>query len=229
MGGEDAILATAPVNDVFNRPMNKYISGYSRPVVWTTAINYTLPALDTNRFLSWAIRDWTIGAYLEYASGMPILVPTAQNQLSSLLFRDTFANRVPGEPLWTVDINDKGSYDPFSDFVLNPDAWVDPPAGQFGNSAAYYSDYRRMRRPSEAMSLGRSFHLKEGVTLSFRADFQNIFNRLVFDNPSSTNAKARQLTNPTTGETTSGFGDINTANTRALAPRNGIIVARIQF
>ncbi len=229
MGGEDAISATAPVNDVFNRPMNKYISGYSRPVVWTTAINYTLPALDTNRFLSWAIRDWTIGAVLEYASGMPILAPTAQNQLSSLLFRDTFANRVPGEPLWTVDINDKGSYDPFSDFVLNPDAWVDPPAGQFGNSAAYYSDYRRMRRPTEAMSIGRIFRLKEGISLSFRADFQNIFNRLVFDNPSSTNAKARQIVNPTTGETTTGFGDINTANTRALAPRNGIIVARIQF
>ncbi len=223
MGAESA------VNDVFNRPINKYFSSLSRPFVWITSLNYRLPKWGSNRVLSWALADWTIGAVLQYASGLPIRAPTAQNRLSTLLFRDTFANRVPGEPLWVpgVDINNSNTYDPFADFVLNPNAWEDPPPGQFGYSSAYFSDYRYMRRPSEDLSIGRIFPIKEGIELSIRADFQNIFNRLVIGDPYSSNAKRTQLVNSVTGETRSGFGDINTA--RGASPRKGQIVARIQF
>jgi hypothetical protein len=246
MGGGDAITPTlAVVNDVFNRQGNKYISVYSRPFVWITAMNYRLPKLETNRALSYAIRDWTIGAVLEYSSGMPLLVPTAQNQLSSVLFRSTFANRVPGQPLFAkpvrdssgkvtsytpIDINDRSTYDPFTDFVLNPNAWVDPPAGQFGNSPAYYSDYRQQRRPSEAMTIGRVFPIKEGMSLTIRADFQNILNRMILANPTATNAKATQTWSAATGETSAGFGDIVTSSAPGTgSQQTGIIVARFQF
>ncbi len=245
MGAEvsNALLTVpAAVNDVFNRPTNKYISRLSRPLVSVTAVNYTFPKLNVNKILSWAIRDWTFGAVLQYASGMPIKVPTANSQLNSLLFRDTFANRVSGQPLFLrtrkdtsgvittspMDINDRSSYDPYSDFVLNPAAWVDPPAGQFSYSPGYYSDYSYKRRPSEAMSIGRIFRVKEEVSLSIRADFQNIFNRLVIPDPTATNAKATQNVNPNTGQTQSGFGYIATNGT-GTAPRSGIIVVRIQF
>jgi hypothetical protein len=227
--GQLATTQGVSINNVFDRGVNKYISRLSRPFVWVTALNYTLPTLGGNKALSWAIRDWRIGAVLQYSSGMPIQVPTAQTTLSSMVFQSTFANRVPGEPFWApgVDINDRSTYDPFSDFVLNPKAWVDPVnEGQFGTSPAYYSDYRYMRRPSEKMSIGRTFRLKEGITLSIRADFDNIFNRLVIGDPTATNAKATQ-TRETTGETKSGFGDINT--NAGTVPRSGIIVARIQF
>ncbi len=217
---------TPAVNNVFDRPTNKYLSVYSRPYTFFLAANYTLPKLGGNRALSWAIRDWRLGAVLEYASGMPIKVPTAQSRLDSLLFTNTFANRVPGEPLWTVDINCHDCFDPSKDFVLNPKAWVDPPAGQYGVSTAYYNDYRQMRRPSEAMSLGRMFRIKEGVQLSIRADFQNIFNRTFISDPTSTNANATQ-TRDAYGKPNAGFGYINTAT--GTKPRTGIIVARIQF
>ena len=49
------------------------------------------------------------------------------------------------------------------------------------------------------MSLGRTFRFKEGVTLNIRADFQNIFNRTEMNSPTSTNAKATQTRNATTG------------------------------
>jgi hypothetical protein len=233
MGAEVSnALTTVPaaVNDVFNRPLNKYISRLSRPFVFVTALNYTLPKLSGNRALSWAIRDWRLGFVIQYASGMPVKVPIANSQLNSLLFRDTFANRVPDEPLWKpgVDINDRSTYDPYKDFVLNPKAWVDPPAGQFSYSPGYYSEYRYMRRPSEAASIGRIFRLKEGISLSIRADFQNLFNRLVMPDPTATNAQATQTVNPATGQTQSGFGYIATNGT-GTAPRSGIIVARIQF
>jgi hypothetical protein len=85
-----------------------------------------------------------------------------------------------------------------------------------------------MRRPSEAMSIGRIFRVKEGISLNNRADFQNIFSRLVIPDPTATNAAASQNVNPATGQTQSGFGYI-AANGTGTAPRSGIIVARIQF
>jgi hypothetical protein len=232
MAAEEAGGTNAAVNDVFNRPMNKYISRLSRPIVFVLALNYRLPKWGSNRVLSLALGDWTIGTVLQLSSGLPIRAPVAQNQLSTHLFRSTYANRVPGQPLYTVDINCHSCFDPGRDFVLNPNAWVDPPQGQFGTSAAYYNDYRSMRRPSEAMGIGRIFRIKEKVTLNIRADFNNIFNRTFIVSPTSTNAKATQTRDQYTGKTVSGFGYINTlANTDPISrfPRQGVIVARVQF
>jgi len=231
MGAEQVGSSTgssgASVNDVFNRRSNKYISMLSRPFVSVTALNYTLPRLNINKFLSLAIRDWTFGASLQYASGLPIKAPIAQASLSSVLFRDTFANRVPGQPLFTKNPNCH-CVDPYQDFILNPNAWVDPAAGTFSSGAAFYNDYRQQRRPGESMSLGRTFRIKEGASLNIRADFQNIFNRTEMNTPTSTNAKATQTRNATTGVTVSGFGYINAASV-AAAPRAGMIVANFKF
>lgn len=229
MGSEGIVGVTegAVVNDVYNRPINKYISRMSRPVAFYLGMDYTTPKFASlPRPLSWLMRDWTYGLNLQYASGFPILVPTAQNQLSAVLFRNTFANRVPGQPLFTVDPNCHGCYDPTTTFILNPNAWADPPAGQFGTSAAYYSDYRWKRTPSEDMSIGRIFRIKEKAQLQIRADFQNAFNRWRLGAPTSTNAKASQ-TRYASGETQTGFGDINTR--AATSPRAGVIIVRISF
>jgi len=219
----------AAVNDVFNRQNNKYISGYSRPFVSVLALNYKLPGWGRNKFLSFAVGDWTVGAVMQYASGMPIEAPMAQNALQNLLFQTTFSNRVPGVPLFTKDLNCH-CIDPNKDFVLNPKAWADPPAGQFGTSAAYYNDYRYQRVPQESMSLGRIFRLKERATLQLRVEFTNVFNRLQMNNPDSTNALATQVVN--NGQVVSGFGRINTAvqlTAGAPQPRNGTAVIRFTF
>jgi hypothetical protein len=219
-------VSGASVNDVFDRHTNKYLSMLSRPVAFVTALNYTFPRLSVNKFLSMAIGDWTIGATLQYASGLPIKAPTAQTSLNSVLFRDTFANRVEGQPLFTKDPNCH-CVDPNTDFILNPNAWTDPPAGQFSTGAAYYNDYRQQRRPGESMSLGRTFRFKEGVTLNIRADFQNVFNRTEMNSPTSTNAKATQ-TRSSSGLPISGFGYINSKSV-ASPPRAGMIVANFRF
>jgi hypothetical protein len=224
--GNASGVSGASINNVFDRHVNKYLSMLSRPFTFVTALNYTLPTLKINKILSLAIRDWTFGATLQYASGLPIKAPIAQTALASVLYQDTFANRVPGEPLFTKNPNCH-CVDPRQDFILNPNAWVDPPAGQFGVGAAYYNDYRQQRRPGESMSLGRTFRFKEDVTLNIRADFQNIFNRTEMNNPTSTNAKQTQ-TRSSSGTTVSGFGYIN-PNSVAAPPRAGIIVASFRF
>jgi len=218
------------VNDVFNRSQNKYLSQYDQPLMFNVSAAYTVPKLGGNKILSWAARDWTVGVFLAYSSGMPILSPTSNNQLATSLFRGTFQNRVAGVPLFTKDLNCH-CIDPNKDFVLNPLAWSDAPAGQFGTSAAYYDDYRQQRRPVENFNFGRTFRIREGMTFNVRAEFTNVLNRAEMANPTSANAQAtqtRQVASDPTSKITAGFGWINPSSV-ASPSRAGTIVGRFQF
>lgn len=231
----------ALVNDVFNRPINKYISQFDQPLVFNISLTYKSPGFGSNKILHWASKDWNYGAFLQYSSGFPIQVPYAQNNLGAailntyspatagVLTTGTFANRVPGVPLFTVDENCH-CYDPNKTFTLNPAAWVDPPAGQFGTSPAFYSDFRTQRRPVENMNLGRAWTIKERYSFSLRVEVTNVFNRAYWGNPTSTNAKA-PLTKNALGNNASGFGFINTITPSipGAYPRNGVLVGRFTF
>jgi hypothetical protein len=172
---------------------------------------------------------------MRYQSGALIAVPAATNNLTAPLPRaaGTRVNRVPGVPLFTQD-PDCHCFNPAQTFILNPAAWTQPAAGQWGTAAPYYNDYRWQRTPSESFSLGRVFRVKEKVTFSFRAEFFNVFNRVFLNAPTSTNSSQTQVLS---GKSTiSGFGYINTLITPIQAAggatpttRNGQLVARIQF
>jgi hypothetical protein len=222
--------ANGQVNDVFNRQVNKYISQYSQPLTFLTSINYTTPKLKGNKWLSYAAQDWTYGAFLAYRSGLPLLVPSAQStpSLGSMVFQNTFAVRVPGQPLYLQDLNCH-CFDPRNVYVLNPKAWTDPAPGTFSPSPAFYSDYNQQRRPQENMNVGRTFRLaKEGrVTLNVRAEFTNVFNRAFISSPISTNGTTSTFTRNPNGTTSAGFGALLPSTT--LQPRNGLLIARIQF
>src|SRR5262249_45166704 len=122
--------ANGSVNDVFNRRNNKYISAYSQPLVFLTSINYTTPKVAfgrgmTSKALSWLVQDWPYGPFPASRSGLRIMVPLPQTppSLNSLPFQGTFANRVPGQPLFLKDLNCH-CFDPRNEFVLNPKAWT---------------------------------------------------------------------------------------------------------
>jgi hypothetical protein len=221
----------ASFNDVFNRDQNKYFSSFDQTYVFNISGTYTVPKFKigsgfAGSAASWAVRDWTITSLVAYATGLPIKAPAAQNQLANLLFRPTYANRVPGQPLFTQDLNCH-CFDPNTTFVLNPKAWADPAPGQFGTSAAFYGDYRYQRRPVENFGVGRIFRFKERMNLNIRAEWTNIFNRAEPADPTSTNALATQTRNMA-GQATAGFGFVNTTAV-AQQPRTGTIVARFQF
>jgi hypothetical protein len=229
------------VNDYQNRMQNKTLSGFSRPLVSVISANYVVPAptwkFAENKIVSQVLRGWTIGAVMSYASGLPILAPTSSNNLSTLLFRSTFFNRVPGVPLYITDLNCH-CIDPSKQLVLNPAAWTNPTDGQWGTAAPYYNDYRYQRRPSESMSFGRIFTFRESMKLTFRMNFQNIFNRTQMGNPTATNPLApttctggsgATCTNPATaGTLTGGFGFVNSGALFAPA-RQGTLEMRFQF
>jgi hypothetical protein len=226
-GSDDQGGGVAATNDVFNRVNQKYISPNSQPLVTVLAVNYQTPSVTSNKILRLATGGWTLSAILRYASGTPIGVPGSQNALASLLFQGTRMNRVEGQPLFLKDLNCH-CFDPYKDLVLNPAAWKDAAAGEWGTSAAFYNDYRRQRRPDEQLSLGRSFRIREGVNLQFRGEFFNAFNRTQLDAPSSGNPTATTTTTPGLG-LSGGFGFINGLSATAGTPRNGQVVIRLGF
>jgi hypothetical protein len=223
---------SGPINDVYNRPNQKAISQYSLPLVFVTAFTYKFPfdTLTQNKVLKSVVGGWTAGGMLRYQSGMPILAPCSNNGLNSVLLRTasciTFDNRVVGQSPYLQDLNGH-NFDPNKTFVLNPAAWTDPGAGNWGFGAPYYNDYRYQRRPAESLSLSRNFRIREHMDLNLRGEFFNVFNRTEVNNPVQANAAATPVVT-STGQTTSGFGYINTGSLFSN-PRSGQIVARFTF
>jgi hypothetical protein len=221
----------APVNDIFNYGLQKAISSNSQPLVLVIGYTYevpgtSLPYLSSHKFARAILGGWTLGGVLRYASGLPIQTPAANNNLGTVLpGSSTFANRVPGTPLFTEDLNCH-CFDPNKTFALNPAAWTQPAAGQFGTSSIYFNDYRYQRRPDEEMSLGRTFRLREKMSLSLRMEFFNVFNRSEMNNPTPTNAQATQILQ--NGRPASGFGYINTGSV-AFGPRSGQLVGQFHW
>src|SRR5205814_9070465 len=174
-----------------------------RPLILVVSFRYTTPRFTADgkgmKALSWAARDWNFAGVLRYQSAELIRTPASNNSLMTQLARDrtnnpatwgggaTFWNRVPGVSPLLFDPNCK-CFDPTTQLVLNPAAWTDAPAGQFGTSAAYYNNFRWQRQPAESLSFGRTFRLfREGTNLNIRAEFQNVFNRLYLANPALVN------------------------------------------
>jgi hypothetical protein len=227
------------INDVFNRDSNKQVSSFSKPFMLVISFNYTTPKYERFGALSWITRDWNLGGVLRYQSGDVIRVPASNNAFLTQMARGpannpalwgggaTFWNRVQGQPLLLKDPNGH-NWDPNTTLVLNPAAWTDAPAGQFGTSAAYYNDYRWQRQPSESLSFGRSFPIREKATFSVRIEFQNIFNRLFLSAPSATNPAAF-TTKYSNGNYSGGYGFVNAFLGAGSRPRTGQLVARINF
>jgi hypothetical protein len=254
------VTPSAPlINDVFNKSLNKQISGFSQPQTLIIAFNYTTPKLQASgsamQVVSWILRDWNYSGVLSYRSGQILGSPSSANNLLANMARGpannpavwgggwTFMNRVSGQPLFLVDPN--SHFDPTKQLVTNPAAWVEPPYGTFGASAPYFNDYRWQRQPSESMAFGRTFGMgkEERYRLQVRVEFQNIFNRTFFSLPTvsggtfvtAPTARGNSLSG-TTGLLSSGWGYVNWLNGGTFsttgvgpAPRSGQIVARFIF
>jgi hypothetical protein len=218
-------------NTVLGAQTSKAISQFDQPQVLTIAASYALPKIAAlGKIGSYILQDWQVGTLLNYSSGLPIPVPAANNSTANALFQGVTMYRVPGVPLYTVPNLNCACYDPTRVAVLNPAAWVNPGPGQFGG-APYYTDYRYQRHPGENINLGRTWRIKERMSLNLRVEFSNFLNRTYYNNPTSTNP-AVPVTRAPNGALTGGFGYISTvfsSTTQLAQPRNGTIVARFSF
>ena len=249
---EDPVL-----NDPFNIPTDKQLSGFDQPQVLVISFSYTVPKLPDDflggngagKAISWLARDWTIGGVLKYASGMLIQSPasnitlwntmgvggTPLNGVSNFGGAEPLENYVPGQSC--LAINPNSHFDPTTTLALNPNAWSNQRTETFGDAAPYYGNCRWQRQPAESLSLGRIFRIKEKVQLLVQAQFFNIFNRVVYPMPTGATTSTTLATtgNPfpglpgTSGALNGGYGFVDTLNGAGTNPRSGQLVARFTF
>jgi hypothetical protein len=135
-------------------------------------------------------------------------------------------------PLFLQDLNCH-CFDPAQTQVLNPAAWTDPTPGTFSPSAPYYDDYRFRRRPSETMSFGRIFRIRERATFAVRLEMLNVFNRTQIPNPVAIGYSTAIATNTAPNGlkvNATGFGAISTLPTGGvIGERSGLLVGRFVF
>jgi len=217
--------------DPSNRTIQKGLDSSDYPHIFVTAITYITPKATSNKFVRTLTGNWTYSAALRYASGGLISAPQSVADKWSTY---TFASGTPmvrtGQPLYLIN-PDCRCIDPnnINQRVLNPAAWADVPAGTISPGSGYYNDYRGPHQTSENMNFGRTFRIRESVSLNVRAEFFNVFNRVTLGNPSSSNPLTTTSVNNATGAI-SGFGyySIGSASNSG-SPRVGLIVARLRF
>jgi hypothetical protein len=229
--------------DYFNPASNEWSLMQIPPRTLSFNFIYTVPrpGFIHNKMLNNIARDWQVGGFALYQSGAFLAIPGTPNAE----FLTTQDEYVKGQPLYTpgVNLNNLGSYNPFTTQVLNPAAWAACPVntncGDSGND--FLKNFRGPRTPRENANIGRNFRIRERWNFQVRAEFTNIFNRTLMPAPSTT-APQNPVTRNGLGILTSGFGVIdafqapNTANifdgttaASTLAARQGTIIARFSF
>ena len=232
-----ALDSTMNAGSIYDRSTFKGLSPYYYPNIFSLSVDYTVPALGPvkrNRIAKAILADWRITSLSTDQSGQLLATPGSSNSIGSYVSTGyTREVRVPGMPLYTVNIN--SSVDPTQQTVLNPAAWQNQAAGVPGSNVAYYSDFRAQRRPAISGGIGKVFQVREGVWFSVRAEFFNLFNM----EESLANPSTGSPQNPVTrsnGVLTGGFGYLNytgiagnSVSSSLPTPRTGQVVARIQF
>jgi hypothetical protein len=220
---------------------DKSLQSTDQPFVFNVNILYTTQTYFHNQLANVVTKDWSFGAYVQYASGL-LLTPPAATNTNFIGVSEQY--RVPGQPLYLKDLN-CGCINPYTDLVLNPNAWTNPINGTFGPATGtYYNDFRAARRPTENFNFGRTFRITEKANFSIRAEFVNIFNRLQIGNPVTTSPATKPSQNKA-GQYSGGFGVVNltvsgpntapTVSSNATIgqlyqlPRTGTLIARITF
>jgi hypothetical protein len=195
-----------------------------------------------NKWANMIVKDWQIGWFSNYQSGVFLTPPTSTVNTNYATSEDVL---VAGQPLYTsgVNLNNHSTFSPYFSQVLNPNAWAPCPSNANCMAAGnFIKAFRAQRTPVENANLGRNFRIKERANFQIRGEFINIFNRTILPNPGTTNPQALPSKNAL-GIYTSGFGIVNTylapntayalptasSNQPIMESRAGTLIMRFTF
>jgi hypothetical protein len=196
----------------YNRRLEKAISTNDVPHVAAISYLYELPFGPGRKWLSNGAGakiagGWTIAGIHQYQSGRPIAL-SVQNTLP--LFNGTLRpDAIAGFPRR----NPTDNFDPNRDLYINPAAFAVPAPLTFGTAARAYTDLRTFAYYNESLGVIKRTTIAERFTLTFRAEFFNVLNRVVFAPPAA-------------NRTNSDFGRVSG---QGNTPRQGQLALKFEF
>jgi hypothetical protein len=172
----------AGARDVANRGLEKGLTVHDRTHVLVGSLVYELPVGKNMEGVAGKVaKGWQASAIVRYAGGTPISV--AGGGPIPLFSGGNRPNRVP-------DVSARsnvsaGSFDPARDVYLNVDAFSQPAPFTLGSGARVEPNLRNFAQLNEDLTVLKRTYITEVMNIEFRAEFFNIFNRVVFGAPSS--------------------------------------------
>ncbi|MEP6538755.1 MAG: carboxypeptidase-like regulatory domain-containing protein [Bryobacteraceae bacterium] len=184
--GDDA-AGSRPL-DTANRLIEKRLAGFDTPQNLVLAWGYELPFGKGKKYLSSRGRamdmvagGWQINAIQRYVSGTPIgvsgggVIPLSNGGNRPNVVAGTSARSSVS----------RGDFDPARDLYLNINAFAQPAPFTIGNAPPVLPNVRTFALFNEDFSVLKDFGIYEAHRLQFRAEFFNVFNRVVFGAPSA--------------------------------------------
>ena len=173
--------------DFYNRKPERALSINDYPQNLVLSYEYQLPFGPGKKFASSSgpagkvVGGWSVAGIQQYQSGRPNMIFTGSNPYTPYVEPNSFLTRpnvVPGVPKKTAAYA-SGHFDPKVDPLLNFNAWTTPPKWTLGNAPRSDGGVRLPAYLNEDISLLKRTPITERVHLELRADFLNIFNRVV--------------------------------------------------
>ncbi|MEO8659601.1 MAG: carboxypeptidase regulatory-like domain-containing protein [Bryobacteraceae bacterium] len=201
--------------NTFNRAAEYGIAPSDIPHTLAVSGLYELPIGTGKRYLNKqgaagrVIGGWQIGWVTRYQSGTPIGV-SASNVLP-IFGGGNRPNLVSGvDPQLSTS-----GFDPAKDKLINIAAFSQPADFTFGNAPRVNGNLRNFAYLNENINVTKYFRFTETINLQFRAEFFNVFNRVVFGGPNSSYSP-----------TNAGFGSISG---QGNTPRQGQLALKLNF
>lgn len=201
--------------NTFDRKAEYSLAPSDIPQMLAVSGLYELPIGKGKRFLNEKgvagrlIGGWQFGWVTSYRSGTPVSVG-ASNVLP-IFGGGNRPNIVSGvDPQFK-----KSGFDPAKDKLYNIAAFSQPADFTFGNAPRVQRNLRDFPYFNENVNLSKYFRITESVNIQFRAEFFNVFNRVIFGGGNS-------FYSPTNAA----FG---TVGGQANTPRQGQLALKLNF
>jgi hypothetical protein len=154
---------------------------YSASWAYELPFGKNKPLLNSSsRAVNAIVSGWKINGFLKYNSGLPLSITAGAGNLSAVGYTQR-GNAVSGVSPYKV--TDPRDFDPATSRFLNSAAFTTSTGFNFGNLAPSLSWARGFWGKQEALTLGRSFRVKERATVDFSVDAINPFNFVRWNDP----------------------------------------------
>ena len=188
----------------YDRRAEKAVSSLDTPQRLVTSFFYELPMGHGKRLLSSGgvvdrvVGGWSVSGILTYQSGLPTEVYSpCGGTAGAVLFAgceftgSARVNVIPG-----VTQTNGRDLNPLTTPFFNGNAFAAPAPFTFGDEPRTLSSARTFGGRDEDITIGKKTRIGERGVIDFRAEFFNIFNRHIYEQPGGPGGFATQLGTP---------------------------------